>query len=266
LLLTRVLTAAVLVAALLAALFLLPMGAFQALVALIVAVAAWEWSRLCGIAERSPAVTYTVSCLAAYGVVLAIPAFAEALFWVAGAFWLLAVPAWLARGLARTPASLLAIAGLLVIVPAAGAMALLERAELLALIGLCVIADTAAYFTGRAFGRRKLAPNISPGKTWEGAFGGAVSCIFYAIILTMFHPGLGARVTGVIWLPYAIAASLLCALSVLGDLFESALKRRAGVKDSGKLLPGHGGILDRIDSATAVLPAGTLLLHWLGTA
>jgi phosphatidate cytidylyltransferase len=266
LLLTRVLTAAVLIAAFLAALLLLPPRPFQAVVALIVAVAAWEWSRLCGIIHRSPALLYAAVSVAVYSAVLVFPALAETLYLLAAAFWVLAVPAWLARGLVQTPAYLIALAGLLVIVPAGGAMGMLGRDEVLLLIGLCVIADTAAYFTGRAFGRRKLAPKISPGKTWEGALGGAVACTIYAIILTMFHPGLGARVTGVIWLPYAIAATLLCVLSVLGDLFESALKRRAGVKDSGKLLPGHGGVLDRIDSATAVLPVGALLLHWLGSA
>jgi phosphatidate cytidylyltransferase len=173
---------------------------------------------------------------------------------------------WLARGLLPGPRALLLLAGVVVLVPAGWAMGNLAPRHLLWLVGLTVIADSAAYFSGRALGRRKLAPSISPGKTWEGVAGAVVACIFYAIILTMSDPGLGARVTGEIWVPFIAAAILLCALSVLGDLCESALKRRAGMKDSGSLLPGHGGVLDRVDSATAVLPVGALLLRGIGLA
>jgi len=264
LLLTRVLTGVALGAALLAAIFLLPPLEFQVIVALIVAASAYEWSRLCGIASRWPALAYAAVSALAYDAVVQLPLLADAVLWIAGAFWLLVVPAWLARGLRSSQKGWLALAGLLVIVPAGAAMEMLDRVSLVLLIGLCVVADTAAYFTGRTLGRHKLAPVISPGKTWEGALGGVVACAIYAIILTMFHPGLGARVTGASWAPYAVAAVLLCALSVLGDLFESALKRTVGVKDSGTLLPGHGGLLDRIDSATAVLPVGALLLRQFG--
>jgi phosphatidate cytidylyltransferase len=120
------------------------------------------------------------------------------------------------------------------------------------------IADTAAYFVGRAWGKRKLAPGISPGKTWEGALGGAVGALVYAIIL-------GTFIEGLLWVPYLLAAALLAVLSIVGDLFESAAKRQAAVKDSGTLLPGHGGILDRIDSATAALPVAALLWPHLRT-
>jgi phosphatidate cytidylyltransferase len=150
----------------------------------------------------------------------------------------------------------LPVAGLVVLVPAGLAMVALRPAQVVAIVALVSIADTAAYFAGRAWGRRKLAPSISPGKTWEGAAGGLAAVLAYAIIC-------GMLAEGVRWLPYLAAANLLAVLSVIGDLFESAAKRQAGVKDSGSLLPGHGGVLDRVDSATATLPVAALLLPFV---
>jgi len=132
------------------------------------------------------------------------------------------------------------------------------------MLGLVWISDTAAYLVGSAVGKHKLAPSISPGKTWEGVGGAAVGGLIYAIICALLDPGLQARVQGAVWVPYLGGAVLLCTVSVLGDLFESALKRQAGAKDSGRLLPGHGGVLDRIDSATATLPVALLLLQAIG--
>lgn len=167
---------------------------------------------------------------------------------------MVAVPLWLARGVAMQHKPALIAAGVIVLVPAGYALAVLEPRELLAALILVWVADTAAYFVGRKWGRRKLAPSISPGKTWEGAGGGLAAAVAYAIICGTFLLGT------VGWLPLATAAALLTAISIVGDLFESAAKRQAGVKDSGTLLPGHGGILDRVDSATAVLPVAALLL------
>jgi len=124
-------------------------------------------------------------------------------------------------------------------------------------MALVWIADIAAYFTGRAFGRRKLAPQISPGKTWEGAYGATVGVLVYG--LAMY--GLFAPSNGVSPLLLVPVLLLLTAVSIIGDLFESLLKRQAGIKDSSQLLPGHGGILDRIDSLTSTLPLVTLF--WL---
>jgi phosphatidate cytidylyltransferase len=143
-------------------------------------------------------------------------------------------------------------------------MANLGPLRLLMVLGLVWVADTAAYLAGRAFGKRKLAPAISPGKTWEGAAGALVASAIYAIIWAQFDPRLATLVQGAAWLPYLSGAVLLCAVSIVGDLFESAAKRRAGVKDSGRLLPGHGGMLDRIDSATATLPVALLLVQAAG--
>jgi phosphatidate cytidylyltransferase len=171
---------------------------------------------------------------------------------VSALFWAIAVPLWLWRGVREAHRAALAAAGFLVIVPAALALATLEPAEILAVLVLVWIADTAAYFVGRSFGRRKLAPSISPGKTWEGAAGGVGGALIYAVVLGAFWGGA--------WWAYLAIAAVLAVLSIIGDLFESAAKRQAGVKDSGTLLPGHGGIMDRIDSATATLPVCALLL------
>jgi phosphatidate cytidylyltransferase len=131
-------------------------------------------------------------------------------------------------------------------------MVWLEPLAVLLVLVLVWIADSAAYFVGRAWGRRKLAPTVSPGKTWEGVAGGLVGAVLYAIIIALFTDR-GA------WLALVATAILLGMVSIVGDLFESAAKRQAGVKDSGSLLPGHGGILDRIDSATAALPLAALI-------
>jgi phosphatidate cytidylyltransferase len=120
---------------------------------------------------------------------------------------------------------------------------------LLFVLSLVWVADTGAYFTGRAFGRHKLAPAISPGKTLEGLFGGLLANLLWLMLVYHFSGGWGLSL-----LQFIIIGSVTSLVSVVGDLFESVLKREAGVKDSGKLLPGHGGMLDRIDSIIAATP------------
>jgi phosphatidate cytidylyltransferase len=131
---------------------------------------------------------------------------------------------------------------------------------LLAAMALVWIADIAAYFCGRAFGRNKLAPSISPGKTREGAFGALLAVLVYGFVLALKQwPDASAeRLAGV-----AVVLLLLTVLSIVGDLFESLLKRQAGIKDSSNLLPGHGGVLDRIDSLTSTLPLVALYFFWM---
>ena len=129
----------------------------------------------------------------------------------------------------------------------------------LAAMAIVWIADIAAYFAGRAFGRRKLAPSISPGKTWEGVYGALVAVALYALALVPFARRAGyarRRLARSRSAPGWCSRCVLAALSVVGDLFESLLKRQAGVKDSGTLLPGHGGVLDRIDALLAAMPVG----------
>ena len=263
-LLLRVLTAAGLLAGFAAALLLLDHAAFAVVVAVVVALGAHEWGRLAGL-HSAAVVVYAIACLVLYGLlhdgVQVMP-----VLMAAGAFWIVLVPWWLARGVTAKGRHWLLAAGLVALVPAGLAMAAFSPRYLLMALGLVWVADIAAYFAGTAFGRHKLAPAISPGKTWEGVAGAAIGCIIYAIIWATFDPQLRARVQGEIWIPFLAGTLLLCAVSVLGDLFESALKRQAGAKDSGRLLPGHGGVLDRIDSATATLPVALLLLQALGPA
>jgi phosphatidate cytidylyltransferase len=251
----------VLIAALLAALFLLPRPAFIALAVLIVGASAFEWARLCRMTATKPWLYAGLAALLA-----AVPAYAGAAAPVAAigvAFWLVVAPLWLARGVRPAQVEVLAAAGFAVLIPAAMAMALLQPAQLLLSLGLTWVADTAAYFTGRRFGKHKLAPGISPSKTWEGAAGGVLGTLAYAIICAGVLPELKA-LSGGAWIAYLAAALVLCMASIVGDLFESAAKRQAGVKDSGVLLPGHGGLLDRIDSATCMLPFAAFLWPLIG--
>ena len=250
-------TATVLIVLLLAGLFFLPRTGVALLMALIVAIAGFEWARLCGLGvmeSRTYAAAIVIGLLALVSVEVWRPAF------LAGAaFWILAVPAWLWLGLSARQRSALIPLGFLVLVPPALAMVALEPLDALLALAVAWIADTAAYFAGRRWGRHKLAPSISPGKTWEGAAGGLIAAAAYAMILSILFAGMqGTRMAA-----FLGAAALLVAVSVVGDLFESAVKRQAGVKDSGSILPGHGGMLDRIDSATAVLPVAALLVPWL---
>jgi phosphatidate cytidylyltransferase len=233
--------------------FFLPRPAFAALVCAVVVLAGNEWARLCRIPAAWAYALATGFCvLVVYNTEPYLPVFA-----IAAIFWVLVAPAWLWAGVASRRG--LAVAGFAVLVPAGLAMASLAPLEMLLVLALVWIADTAAYFAGRAWGRHKLAPSISPGKTWEGAAGGVAGALAYAIICATL-------VEGILWVPYLAAAALIAVLSIVGDLFESAAKRQAGAKDSGSLLPGHGGILDRIDSATAALPVAALLLPFARSA
>lgn len=243
-------TAAVLIAALLAALFLLPPFALKLLIALLLAGAALEWARLCRLARASA----WVFAAAIAGVYLALEraGLQQPIFVTAALFWIVLAPLWMWRGVRPAQTTWLGAAGFAVLVPAGLAMTALAPLEVLLVLVLVWIADSVAYFVGRAWGKRKLAPAISPGKSWEGAAGGLIGAALYAIILAFItEPGA--------WLALVATAVLLGIVSIVGDLFESAVKRQAGVKDSGTLLPGHGGILDRIDSATATLPLAALL-------
>lgn len=269
--LVRTLTAAVLLAVFLAVLFLLDRIWFAVLVGLVLAAAGHEWGKLARLTSVG-ATLYAAGVAALYAVLawawqpLTPGDRPEAVTLVlASLFWLLLVPWWLKRGLLRPASTLLVLAGFVVLVPTGLAALSLPAGHLLLALGLVWIADTAAYLAGRAFGKRKLAPSISPGKTWEGVAGAAAASLIYAIICALPGAPLGAYVQGAGWAAYLAVALLLCAVSIAGDLFESAVKRQAGAKDSGALLPGHGGVLDRIDSITATLPLAALSLHWIAS-
>ena len=269
---TRILTALVLVALVLAALFRLPPLGWGLFTLVGIAVAANEWASLAGYL-RSTRFMF-VGGVALIGLLLLLSPVAsfgrgwpQAVLLMAcvpaAGFWLLVVPFWLARQWRPRSPLLLAVVGCLILIGAWVALVELQaRSPWLALAAMAIvwIADIAAYFTGRAFGRRKLAPAISPGKTWEGVYGALAGVAVYALALLPYAGRAGY--TGAIaassvagWLALAL---VLTALSVMGDLFESLLKRQAGVKDSGSLLPGHGGMLDRIDALLAALPVAAL--------
>jgi phosphatidate cytidylyltransferase len=269
---TRIVTALALVAAVLAALFLLSPSAWGAVTLGGIVVAAGEWANLAGYGRPAwllfvagallIGVNLLFSPLAGFaggwpdGVVLAVCG-------PATVFWMLVAPAWLRGGWQPRSPLLLAIVGWLVLIAAwVAAVELKAHSPWLALAAMAIVwvADIAAFFTGRAFGRRKLAPAISPGKTWEGVYGALVAVAVYAVALVPFarragYPGEVSALAVGVWL---LLALVLAALSVAGDLFESLQKRHAGVKDSGTLLPGHGGVLDRIDALLAALPLAAL--------
>jgi phosphatidate cytidylyltransferase len=275
-LLPRVITAIVLLALLLPALFASTAWPFALLTLLLIAAAAWEWSRLNGVAPIAavgPGVLLAGAGAWAVhnGSVGSAP---PGWWWAATALWVVGGALALRGGPAawpRWPAVLRLLLGLVLLW--IGWLALAQARALsvnFVLSALCVVwmADIAAYAAGRAFGRRKLAPSISPGKSWEGVFGGMFGVVLLGVIWTLWidralpvdGPSLFSHLRQQFgWLGVVVAALALAALSVVGDLFESLVKRAAGAKDSSRLLPGHGGVLDRIDALLPVLPAAMAL-------
>ncbi len=252
----RILTVLVVLPLFLAALFALPQSMWGAVLLAVVVGACFEWTRLVALSSMGSAV-FTLVVLVGCVLVAAAKPLGPLALALALVLWLVVVPLWLART-ARIGAVSLAVAGIVVLVSAWYALYELQTSagRLLVLLGVVWIADTAAYFVGRRFGRRKLAPSISPGKTWEGVAGAVVAVsVYYGIIWIAWAPPFLA---GDRSLDLAIVAGMTF-LSIEGDLFESWLKRRAGVKDSGALLPGHGGVLDRIDGLVAAMPWAALV-------
>ncbi len=257
---TRVATAIPLIGGFLAALYLASPELWIGLTGIILLLAAWEWADMAGLRRGQGLLFASLLVTASVSIATAAPALVLP-YYPALVFWLLA-PTLLARGVTIRPMFLHLLLGALVLVPTHLAIVQLrgESPELLlVVVGIVVIADSGAYFSGRRFGKHKLAPSISPGKTWEGAIGAGLAVTLYGLAVHFLTPG----TCGLGCLPQVLAAFwTLFGLSILGDLFESALKRQAGIKDSGNLLPGHGGVLDRIDSLTAVLPAAALFWMW----
>jgi len=260
---TRVITALILAFGLLAILFLLPVPATATAFALIVAAAAWEWAGLLrlGAAQRGVyALLTTLPCAALYAAGMP-PPLLTLLWAMAMIFWLILIPMWLLRKWRLTANLIGYLVGWLLLIPTWAAMVqLVARAPLhmLAAMSLVWVADIAAYFSGHAWGRHHMAPGISPGKTWEGAIGATVGVMIYGTALVLAAGRLRSG-ADLLWLLPALA--LTTAVSIVGDLFESLAKRQAGVKDSSRLLPGHGGILDRIDSLTSALPLIALAMQ-----
>jgi phosphatidate cytidylyltransferase len=260
----RVATALVLAIVVLGILFAAPAAVGAGFFGLVMLAGAAEWAAFAGLARPPQRVAYVlvVALLGALAWAFArTPLGRERLMLLATCFWVLCL-LWLVLAPARVSHRAAAFAGLLVLVPAGVGIGRLLLAPvagaawLFFMLLLVWAADVGAYFAGRAFGRRKLAPRVSPNKTWEGFAGGVALAALVAaggaFYFRVAAPGL-----------LALALAVVLA-SVVGDLTESMMKRAAGLKDSGKLLPGHGGILDRIDSITASVPVFVLGLGWLG--
>ena len=270
----RVITALVLLALLLPTLFAKPAWPFALLTLLGFSAAGWEWSRLNGAAAPAPmlAVVLGVACAAAFwaGWGAAAP---PAVWWIATVVWVLG-GGWVLRSgtvaWPQLPRSVRVAVGLALLWTAW--LALVNAKSIgvnfiLSVFCLVWAADIAAYFGGRAFGRRKLAPAISPGKSWEGVWSGMAGALLLAAIWLLAErpsvidsPSLYTTLqthSGVA--PMALVVVFLVAMSVVGDLFESLVKRSAGAKDSSNLLPGHGGVLDRIDALLPVFPIAMAL-------
>lgn len=270
----RVLTALILIGVMLGAAFLLPTLGWALFGCALLFGAALEWAGLAGCAAPQRLT---------FGVLLTLAglwwAFATGLltdmhhseaistaYAIAGIFWLLVAPLWLRVRPQKPSTALLLLIGVLVLLPTYSALVQLRESHpltLLLFLGTVWVSDIAAYFTGRHFGGRKLAPSISPGKTWAGVYGAFGATAIYALLwitlLPQFVPASMAELPGGnLWMLVCIAA--LTAVAIIGDLFESVLKRQAGVKDSGNLLPGHGGVLDRIDAVLPVLPLAALMV------
>ena len=256
----RILTAIVALALLAIVLFVIPPRFLPLIIGALMIGAAWEWGGLLGMTRQGKA-----GYAAAIAILMAIcwlfgRAEVAELFSLAIAWWILAFV-----GLFFYPLKFSRVAGMcvggLVIVPAFVAIAYLFAADVALLIGCFLIVwltDLGGYFAGKAFGRVKLAPSISPGKTWEGVLGGMILVVGLALAAASYT-GYSAAIV----LPFFLGTA---SISIVGDLTVSVFKRIAGVKDSGTLFPGHGGVLDRIDSIMAATPFFALGISWAGIA
>jgi len=237
--------------------------AFLAFISIIIALAGWEWARLAGFDTQLQRVIYAAVTVAALLLLNSSDAWLLSSLYVAGAFWLLAIamvvsfPASIACWGGRLGKLLI---GLVIIVPAGLGLQVLKTLPqgntlILSLMLLVWGADIGAYFFGRALGKRKLAPRVSPGKSWAGLFGGLFTSVCIAAGLAVYLQVASSELVLLL-----LGAVVVVLFSVVGDLTESMFKREMGIKDSSQLLPGHGGVLDRIDSLTAAAPIFALLL------
>lgn len=272
----RLLTIAVLLPLFVWGILALPTEYFALLTAFIVLIGAWEWGRMIGLRTDVQRMVWMggvlgVMLLSAW--LITLPGMRHVILTAAVLWWFFAL-LWVRRyglplpdtgAVQFPPVALLGMLGIVILVPAWLALLILHGSALrgevfvLLLMGLVWGADSGAYVAGRLWGRRRLAPRVSPGKTWEGVYGALVVAVLVSV-------GAGLWL-GLSWnnqVTLALLGLVTVLFSIIGDLFESMIKRHAGVKDSGQLLPGHGGMLDRIDSITAAAPVFVLGLLWQG--
>ncbi|HDL8261247.1 TPA: phosphatidate cytidylyltransferase [Yersinia enterocolitica] len=274
----RLITALILIPVVIGALFLLPPVGFAIVTLVVCMLAAWEWGQLAGFASRSQRIWLAILCgFLLISMLLSLPAYQHSAhlpqvsvplwlsmgWWIAALLLVLTYPRYAAVW--RNSHLLRIIFGILTIVPFFWGMVALRQYGyeqdhnigawwLLYVMLLVWGADSGAYMFGKLFGKHKLAPKVSPGKTWEGLIGGLLTSALISWLFGRYAP---LDIIPEILLICSVAAALA---SVLGDLTESMFKREAGIKDSGHLIPGHGGILDRIDSLTAAVPVFACLM------
>jgi phosphatidate cytidylyltransferase len=269
---TRIMTALILAPIAIGGIFFLPPLGFALFTGAIICVGAWEWANMAGVTQPLARVGFALATAAILYGLLEVPA--SAVLWVALVWWIVCFllvrryPEGSGRWGSCTAR---AVMGLLVLVPAwvglnhlrTGGFGFGDSTNnlLLILYVFCIVwvADIGAYFAGRAFGKAKLAPRVSPGKSWAGVWGGLLAVAAFALLIGLLADA-GAGDIALLM----IASLITGAISVVGDLMESMLKRFRGIKDSSQLLPGHGGIMDRIDSLTAAIPVFALIITQLG--
>lgn len=269
---TRIMTALIMAPIAIGGIFFLPPVGFALFTAALIALGAWEWANMSGLTTQPARVGYSAIVLLVLAAFYSITA--PGVLWLALLWWLacFALVAYYPKASAHWGSvPVRAAMGLLVLVPAWVGLNYLRGGEfkfaltdnnlllILYVFVLVWVADIGAYFSGRKFGKAKLAPRVSPGKSWAGVWGGLAAVVVFSLVVSQtLGAGVGESVA-------LIMISVVTALvSVLGDLFESMLKRFRGIKDSSRLLPGHGGIMDRIDSLTAAIPIFTLLVIQFG--
>ena len=261
---TRIITSLILISAFIPALFMFSDETWAVAMLAITLLALYEWGALI---KLNPTERWIYSAIcAAFGIatVMLMGQYGFHMFFyksiliflLAALFWVIVVPIWLAKRFVVDNKLVLSLLGVLLMAPLWLALICAKGADpwlLLILLATIWIADSAAYFAGKNFGKHKLAPNISPGKTWEGVFGALLAVTLFAAILRF---AFGADNPAIFPLLWATAT-----FGVIGDLFESLMKRQADIKDSGDLLPGHGGILDRIDGLIPSLPIAIFMIY-----
>jgi phosphatidate cytidylyltransferase len=254
----RIITAVIALLALMLVLFYVPNEVALIVIVAVMLGGAWEWSAFLGAPGNTTRVAYVVIVAALIAAVSYLDVEAALIFkvslvsWIGALIWIFFFPT-------PIPTAIRWLSGVLVLVPLYLALVILyNTAPELLLFALLIVwvADTGAYFAGRFLGRVKLAPDISPGKTWEGVIGGLVAVVLLILLRSMW-----AETDLIVLIPFCLAVACL---SIVGDLTVSMFKRTAGVKDSGSLFPGHGGVLDRIDSVAAAAPLFALGISWVG--
>jgi len=261
---TRIITASILVAGFIPALFMLSNSLWAYSMLIISLLALYEWAGMIKLTPTNRNVYLLITAIVGLLTVQLIEQYgfhsfffnSLLVFFIAALFWFLIVPFWLGTRCVVSNKLVMAALGIMLIVPLWLALICAKGADpwlLLALLATIWIADSAAYFAGKNFGRHKLAPAISPGKTWEGVFGALIAVTLFGVILRFGFDVESLAIFPALW--------IITGFGVVGDLFESMIKRQANLKDSGDMLPGHGGILDRIDGIIPSLPIAILMIY-----